>query len=96
MLGRVLNTFLGSLPERKANGVGVLHAPFRCAWLVEMLEPYSGRVYDPCCGSGGMFVQSETFMREHWRTPWRYRGVRAGVELHNMASCQDEPCRAWH
>lgn len=33
--------------------------------LVEMLEPYKGRVYDPCCGSGGMFVQSEEFIRAH-------------------------------
>lgn len=33
--------------------------------LVEMLEPYKGRVYDPCCGSGGMFVQSEKFLEEH-------------------------------
>ena len=33
--------------------------------LVEMLAPYKGRVYDPCCGSGGMFVQSEKFIRAH-------------------------------
>ena len=33
--------------------------------LVEMIEPYQGRVYDPCCGSGGMFVQSEKFVDEH-------------------------------
>ena len=33
--------------------------------LVEMLEPYKGRVYDPCCGSGGMFVQSEKFVEQH-------------------------------
>ena len=33
--------------------------------LVQMLEPYQGRVYDPCCGSGGMFVQSEKFVLEH-------------------------------
>ena len=33
--------------------------------LVEMLEPYKGRVYDPCCGSGGMFVQSEKFVESH-------------------------------
>ena len=33
--------------------------------LVEMLEPYKGRVFDPCCGSGGMFVQSEKFVSEH-------------------------------
>ena len=33
--------------------------------LVEMLEPYEGRVYDPCCGSGGMFVQSAQFIEHH-------------------------------
>jgi type I restriction enzyme M protein len=33
--------------------------------LVEMLEPYKGRVFDPCCGSGGMFVQSEKFVADH-------------------------------
>jgi type I restriction enzyme M protein len=33
--------------------------------VVEMLEPYKGRVLDPCCGSGGMFVQSEKFVTEH-------------------------------
>ena len=33
--------------------------------LVEMIEPYAGRVYDPCCGSSGMFVQSEEFIRAH-------------------------------
>ncbi len=33
--------------------------------LVQMLEPYQGRVYDPCCGSGGMFVQSEKFVLQH-------------------------------
>ena len=33
--------------------------------LVEMLAPYKGRVYDPCCGSAGMFVQSERFVEEH-------------------------------
>ncbi|MEJ7341258.1 N-6 DNA methylase, partial [Staphylococcus epidermidis] len=33
--------------------------------LVEMIEPYKGRIYDPCCGSGGMFVQSERFVEKH-------------------------------
>jgi type I restriction enzyme M protein len=35
--------------------------------LVEMLEPYNGRVFDPCCGSGGMFLQSEKFVEDHHR-----------------------------
>ena len=41
--------------------------PPRCIvqLLVEMLAPYQGRIYDPCCGSGGMFVQSEKFIEEH-------------------------------
>jgi type I restriction enzyme M protein len=33
--------------------------------IVEMLQPFQGRVYDPCCGSGGFFVQSEKFVEEH-------------------------------
>ena len=41
--------------------------------LVEMLEPYKGRVYDPCCGSGGMFVQSEKFVEEHGGRRRRHR-----------------------
>jgi type I restriction-modification system DNA methylase subunit len=41
--------------------------------LVEMLEPYKGRVYDPCCGSGGMFVQSEKFVESRPRQPWLLR-----------------------
>lgn len=44
---------------------GVLHSARLCGWVVEMLEPYKGRVYDPCCGSGGMFVQSEKFVETH-------------------------------
>jgi type I restriction-modification system DNA methylase subunit len=42
--------------------------------LVEMLEPYKGRVYDPCCGSGGMFVQSEKFVESHGAATSRSMG----------------------
>ncbi|MFH1624188.1 MAG: N-6 DNA methylase, partial [Pseudomonadota bacterium] len=47
-------------------GGGEFYTP-RCVVriLVRMIEPYRGRVYDPCCGSGGMFVQSEKFVEEH-------------------------------
>ena len=50
----------------------VLHAALRRPLLVEMLEPYKGRVYDPCCGSGGMFVQSEKFVEAHGGTHRRH------------------------
>ncbi len=61
--------------------------------LVEMLEPYKGRVYDPCCGSGGMFVQSSEFIGEHAGRQRRRRhlDLRPGVELHHLAPRQDEP-----
>ena len=53
-------------PGRRASAGGEFYTPRSVVrLLVEMLEPYKGRVYDPCCGSGGMFVQSEKFVEEH-------------------------------
>lgn len=66
VLGRVYEYFLGQFAGAEGKRGGEFYTPRSVVRvLVEMLEPYSGRVYDPCCGSGGMFVQSETFMREH-------------------------------
>ena len=66
MLGRVYEYFLGQFASAEGKKGGEFYTP-RCVvrLLVEMLEPYKGRVYDPCCGSGGMFVQSEKFVEEH-------------------------------
>ena len=57
---------LGRFAAQEGKGGGEFYTP-RCVvqLLVEMLEPYSGRVYDPCCGSGGMFVQSVKFLEAH-------------------------------
>lgn len=65
-LGRVYEYFLGKFAQAEGKLGGEFYTP-RCIvrLLVEMLEPYSGRVYDPCCGSGGMFVQSERFVEAH-------------------------------
>jgi len=65
-LGRVYEYFLGKFAQAEGKLGGEFYTP-RCVvrLLVEMLEPYSGRVYDPCCGSGGMFVQSERFVEAH-------------------------------
>ena len=66
ILGRVYEYFLGGFAGTEGKRGGEFYTP-RCVvrLLVEMLEPYKGRVYDPCCGSGGMFVQSEKFVEEH-------------------------------
>lgn len=66
ILGHVFEYFLGEFALAEGKKGGQFYTP-RCVveLLVEMLEPYHGRVFDPCCGSGGMFVQSEKFVTEH-------------------------------
>jgi len=66
VLGRVYEYFLSQFASAEGKKGGEFYTP-RCIvrLLVEMLEPYRGRVYDPCCGSGGMFVQSMEFIRAH-------------------------------
>ena len=66
VLGHVFEYFLGQfgLAEGKKGGQFYTHLSV-VKLLVEMLEPYKGRVFDPCCGTGGMFVQSEKFIKEH-------------------------------
>lgn len=66
ILGRVYEYFLSKFAEKEGKGGGEFYTP-QCVVrvLVEMLEPYSGRVYDPCCGSGGMFVQAARFVEAH-------------------------------
>lgn len=66
ILGRVYEYFLGQFAGAEGKRGGEFYTPRSVVRvLVEMLEPYSGRVYDPCCGSGGMFVQSEKFVQKH-------------------------------
>ncbi|MFN7226433.1 MAG: N-6 DNA methylase [Holosporales bacterium] len=65
-LGRVYEYFLSRFASAEGKGGGEFYTPQSVVQLlVEMLEPYKGRIYDPCCGSGGMFVQSEKFVEEH-------------------------------
>lgn len=66
ILGRVYEYFLGKFASAEGKGGGEFYTPRSVVKvLVEMIEPYRGRVYDPCCGSGGMFVQSEKFVISH-------------------------------
>lgn len=66
ILGQVFEYFLGEFALAEGKKGGQFYTP-ACVvkLLVEMLEPYEGRVFDPCCGSGGMFVQSEKFVSAH-------------------------------
>jgi type I restriction enzyme M protein len=66
ILGRVYEYFLGEFASAEGKKGGEFYTPKSIVkLLVEMIEPYKGRVYDPCCGSSGMFVQSEEFIRAH-------------------------------
>ena len=67
VLGRVYEYFLGQFAGRETGkDAGAFYTPRSVVkTLVEMLEPYHGRVYDPACGSGGMFVQSAEFVKAH-------------------------------
>jgi len=66
ILGHVFEYFLGEFALAEGKKGGQFYTPRSVVeLLVEMLEPYNGRVFDPCCGSGGMFVHSEKFVTEH-------------------------------
>jgi len=66
ILGRVYEYFLGKFAQQEGKGGGEFFTPKSIVrLLVEMIQPYKGRVFDPCCGSGGMFVQSEKFVQAH-------------------------------
>ena len=66
LVGRVYEYFLGKFAATEGKGGGEFYTP-KCVvtLLAEMLEPYKGKIYDPCCGSGGMFVQSLKFIESH-------------------------------
>lgn len=66
LLGRVYEYFLGQFASVEGKNGGEFYTPTSVVkTLVEMIEPYKGRIYDPACGSGGMFIQSEKFVEEH-------------------------------
>lgn len=66
VLGKVYEYFLGEFALAEGKKGGQFYTPSSVVrLLIEMLEPYEGRVFDPCCGSGGMFVQSEKFIEAH-------------------------------
>ena len=66
ILGRTYEYCLSKFAENEGKKAGEFYTPASVVkTLVEILKPYDGRVYDPCCGSGGMFVQSKNFLENH-------------------------------
>lgn len=66
LLGRVYEYFISKFASAEGKNAGEFYTPSSIVkLLVEMIEPYKGRIYDPCSGSGGMFVQSERFIEQH-------------------------------
>ena len=66
LVGRVYEYFLGRFAASEGKGGGEFYTPKSVVTLIaEMIEPYRGKIYDPCCGSGGMFVQSIKFIGSH-------------------------------
>src|SRR5574344_1706741 len=82
VLGHVFEYFLGEFALAEGKKGGQFYTPRSVVeLLVEMLEPYKGRVFDPCCGSGGMFVQSEKFVESH-------QGVVDDISIYRQESNQ--------
>ncbi|MCG2738638.1 MAG: type I restriction-modification system subunit M [Syntrophaceae bacterium] len=87
ILGRVYEYFLSQFASAEGKKGGQFYTP-RCVVnvLVEMLSPYKGRVYDPCCGSGGMFVQSVEFVKAHATANGNGSKTRADVSIFGQES----------
>jgi type I restriction enzyme M protein len=89
--GKVYEYFLGNFALKEGQKGGVFYTPTSIVRLiVEVLQPFHGRIFDPACGSGGMFVQSAAFVQCHSRADrvWHRKSRR-----HRQAR-QDEPGRA--
>ena len=88
VLGQVYEYFLGQFALAEGKKGGQFYTPRSVVkLLVEMLEPYEGRVFDPCCGSGGMFVQSEKFIKahqDHYGSTSSSNGKKKGISLNPL------------
>lgn len=85
LIGRVYEYFLAKFAIAEGKGKGEYYTPKTIVNLIaEMIEPYSGKIYDPCCGSGGMFVQSMKFIEAHHGNKKKHFGLRSGIYKHHL------------
>lgn len=87
VIGRVYEYFLSQFASAEGKKGGEFYTP-RCVvkLLVEMIEPYRGRVYDPCCGSSGMFVQSVEFIKAHSTGTGNGGKAKADISIYGQES----------
>lgn len=88
-LGRVYEYFLGKFAFMLGQGGGEFYTPSSVVkLLVEMIEPFEGTIYDPCCGSGGMFVQAQKFVRAHGGNAYKLSvyGQELNAETRRLAT----------
>ena len=96
LLGRVYEYFLNKFAAAEGRNGGQFYTPRTVVrLLVEMIEPFKGRIYDPCCGSGGMFVQSEVYRGTSGQVR-RCLHLRSGIQPDHLAALQDEPGHSRH
>ena len=99
ILGHVYEYFLGQFALAEGKKGGQYYTPKSIVTLiVEMLQPFKGRVYDPAMGSGGFFVQSEEFIEQHGgqRQKRPDQRLRSGGQPHHLAPGRDEHGHSWH
>jgi type I restriction enzyme M protein len=87
VLGRVYEYFLSQFASKEGKKGGEFYTPRSVVrLLVEMLEPYRGRVYDPCCGSSGMFVQSVEFIQANSKSNGNGGKAKADISIYGQES----------
>ena len=87
VLGQVYEYFLGNFALAEGKNGGEFYTPRSVVkLLVEMIEPYRGRVYDPCCGSSGMFVQSKEFIDAHQTSNGKSSDKRGDISIYGQES----------
>jgi type I restriction enzyme M protein len=98
ILGRVYEYFLSQFAGAEGKKGGQFYTPRPVVQLlVAMLSPYKGRIFDPCCGSGGMFVQSEKFVEEHGGRIDQIHvfGQESNPTTWRLANMNLARCRSW-
>ena len=92
--GKIYEYFLGKFAMTEGQKGGEFFTPTSIVKLiVEIIEPFHGRIFDPACGSGGMFVQSAAFVERTTRSSHRHLDLRPGEGRRDHPAVQDEPRR---
>lgn len=97
IIGRVYEYFLSKFALAEGKGKGEFYTP-KCIvnLIAEMLEPYDGILYDPCCGSGGMFVQSIKFVEAHSGNKKESVYLRSGIHKYHFQTGKNEFGYPWY